>query len=230
MKLTLSRPAEREIDFAIGEIVAGREHQALRRLCHIRGLPVPAMKERRRRSRIETLPDGSMKVSGKTPVVIPAPPVGVALQPASSATVPGARMVSHPSIDGGRPFLAAPVPERQIRPQPKPAKRIVDRDNLTSFAERFPDCAILGCRSYGEIDTHHLRKRSAGGSDADENLLRLHRAEHEEYHRIGGEAFRAKYASRLKPTDLLKIRLAVEMEANAKLAGREVVDLDAEGM
>ncbi len=212
MKLTLSRPAEREIDFAIGELAAGRAHQALRRLCHIRGLPVPAMKERRRRSRVETLPDGSVKVSGKTPVVIPPP---------ASVASPYERMAQD----------AASVPfERPIRPQPKPAKRHVDRDNLASFAERFPDCAILGCRSYGEIDTHHLRKRSAGGSDADENLLRLHRAEHEEYHRIGGEAFRAKYASRLKPTDLLKIRLAVEMEADAKLAGREVVDLDAEGM
>jgi hypothetical protein len=37
----------------------------------------------------------------------------VHLQPASSATVPGARMVSHPSISDGRPFLAAPCPEQR---------------------------------------------------------------------------------------------------------------------
>lgn len=203
MKLTTSRPVEREIDYAIGELAAGKIAHALRRLCELRGLPIPAVKARRRVSRVQTLPDGSLKVCGKTPVVLPV-------------------------MDGLSDRIALRREERAretVTPIPKPHKRHIDRDNLAAFAERFPSCAILGCRSTGDIDTHHIRKRSAGGGDQDENLLRLHRVEHDEWHRIGREAFLAKYARRLAPLDLLKIRLAAEYEATAAL--NVAVDEDA---
>lgn len=209
MKLTLSRPAEREIDFAIGEIAAGRAHQALRRLCHIRGVPVPAMKEKRRRSRVETLPDGSVKVSGKTPVVIPAPPI---------------------MSEQFREDYASVQYERPIRPQPKPARRHVAKDVVADFRAHNTRCCVLGCQSDGEADPHHIWPKGRHGPDEIGNLMPLCRAHHDEIEDIDNEAFRTKYASRLPPTILLKMKLAMMMEADAKLAGREVVDLDAEGM
>jgi hypothetical protein len=85
---------------------------------------------------------------------------------------------------------------------------------------------IIGCPE-GDADPHHIVPRShAGSSDDERNLLNLHRGHHEEWHQIGREAFLAKYTRRLKPSDIFKIRLAAELETEAKLLAGPAVDAE----
>ena len=202
MKLTLSSKAEREIEFAIDELSSGRVRAALQRLCRLRGIrTVPELREKARPV-IQRLVN-AVEVSD---TLRTDPPVRVTIQ-------------------GHEYELLRERRSREpVTPLPKPAKRHVDRLMVEEFAVMHPGCSLINCGGSGEIDTHHITKRSAGGSDAASNLLRLHRNEHEEFHRIGRDAFAERYTSRLRATDMMKIRLAGRMESEAKLGTREAVE------
>ena len=201
MILHLSAKAAREVEWAIQEIAAGKPRQALKRLCYIRGWPVPDMK----RPRLRAVGGGALP-GGRT-------------REHSVSQAPGVAVPPHE-----RPRVARERDAEPVTPLPKPAKRHVDRLMVEEFAVMHPGCSLINCGGSGEIDTHHITKRSAGGSDAASNLLRLHRNEHEEFHRIGRDAFAERYTSRLRATDMMKIRLAGRMEAEAKLGTREAVE------
>jgi hypothetical protein len=129
--------------------------------------------------------------------------------------------------------VAMPVPivreERPVHAVPKPQRRVVARDTVADFRATHPGCAVLGC-SEGDADPHHIIPRShARSSDDERNLLNLHRGHHDEWHTIGREAFLSRYGKRLSHANLLKIKLAAEIEAEAALMGRPAIELDDEG-
>ena len=199
--LHMNGKVSREIEWAIDELAAGKYLRALKRLCFVRGIPVPDMK----RPRLRAVGGGALPGG---------PHLGHSVSQAPDVAVPPHE----------RPRVARERDAEPVTPLPKPAKRHVDRDLVAEFAARHPGCSLINCSGSGEIDTHHITKRSAGGSDDASNLIRLHRREHEEFHQIGREAFADRYSRRLRATDMMKIRLAGRMESEAKLGMRDAVE------
>lgn len=205
--LTLSADARREIDAAIKEIAADQGQKAVDRLCAIRGhLAAPDVKAKRKTelAQLRAERDRLARALGE-------------------AQAAAERRAATPAIRDERP----------VRAVPKPHRRHVDKDRVTAFRALFVRCAVLGCRNTQPADPHHIWPKGRGGPDDWANLLNLcpgAGGHHDEIEDIDAEAFAAKYASRLPPIALLKIKLALMMEAEAKLLDREAIDLDAEGM
>lgn len=203
MKLTLNASAAREIDAAIREIANGSDQKAIKRLCQIRGhLAVPDVRGKRR-TELATLRAEIERLTRE-------------LARVQAAAVPA------PTVHDDRP----------VRAVPKPHRRHVDKDRVAAFRALYTKCAVLGCdRLHLPADPHHLWPKGRGGPDDWANLLNVcpgAGGHHDEIEDIEAEAFAAKYASRLPPIALLKIKLALMMEAEAKLAEREAIDLDAD--
>jgi hypothetical protein len=119
--------------------------------------------------------------------------------------------------------------KRPVKGIPRPHRRHKEPDKVAEFRALFTQCCLLECPN-GNADPHHIWERGAGGSGGSDdwsNLMPLCRGHHDDWSHLGGrEGFVAKYGRRLSNTILLKIRLAAEMEAEAKLADRPAVDLD----
>jgi len=62
-----------------------------------------------------------------------------------------------------------------VTPDPKPAKRIVDKKAVSSFAKGMVYFGCQACLSqgWGMMSVHHLVPRSQGGDDIPENLAML---------------------------------------------------------
>lgn len=201
--LTLNADAKREIDAAIREIVDGKDQKAVDRLCAVRGHFTTPDVRAKRRTELATLRAEVERLTREL---------------TRAQTTPPAPLVVRD--------------ERPVRAVPKPHRRHVDKDRVAAFRALYTKCAVLGCdRLHLEADPHHLWPKGRRGPDDWANLLPLCPGEgghHDEIEDIEAEAFAAKYASRLPPIALLKIKLALMMEAEAKLAEREAIDLDAD--
>lgn len=205
--LALSAKATRELEAAIDEVVAGKFQRAVERLAGMLGWRhTPEVQKVRR---VEVVQPRS---SGEHPALErlrESPPATITVQ--------------------GHEYALAP---RTVTPLPKPQKRVVDRDVVAEFRATHQRCAVLGCPN-GDADPHHIWPRGRGGPDETFNLMPLcpgPLGHHEEIERIDAEAFAAKYASRLPPIYLLRIKHALVAEAEKKLADRPAIDLDAEGL
>lgn len=201
--LSLSSKATRELESVADDVIAGRMQKALERLAVMLGWrAVPELKRQKR----DELASAQLTIER--------------LQ----------RELRHAKLFP--PVATEEIPNvgKTVRMQPKPQRRIEDRNSIAAFKTHNDRCAIRGCDET-DADPHHIVPRShARSSDDERNLLNLGRRHHDEWHRIGREAFYAKYAGRLCPLDQKKILLAAELEIVAKLAEREVIDLDKEGM
>lgn len=197
MRLTVSRPVSRELESIADDVVAGRPQKALERLAALLGWrAVPDLKRQKR----DELATARLTIER--------------LQ----------RELRHAQTFP--PVVAEQIPNvgKTVTPLPKPTKRVVDRDSLAEFRAQFPTCAVRGCGL--EADPHHLVKRSAGGSDAHENLLALcvhHHTGREGWHTLTPDVWVPKYSARLGVVERCKIRLALEMVAARKTL-RDVCD------
>jgi hypothetical protein len=189
--LHMNGKVTREIEFAIHELASGKYASALRRLCYVRGVPVPELKRPRSRA------VGGGALSG-------GPREGHSVSQAPGVAVPPHE----------RPDVAVQRDREPVTPLPKPTKRHVDRDLLAEFRAKFPTCCLQDCVQ--PAHPHHLVSRSDGGSDAHENLAPLcflHHIGVEGWHTLTPAIWIAKYAGRLPELVRQKIRLSQLMQA-----------------
>jgi hypothetical protein len=78
------------------------------------------------------------------------------------------------------------VVRRIFRPDPKPAKRVVDKAAIRAYRLKHPWCEYqldsgLEC-GRPMSDVHHLIHRSQGGGDVESNLISLCREHHRVMH------------------------------------------------
>lgn len=109
------------------------------------------------------------------------------------------------------------APWNPARQQPKPDPRREDEDALARFrrmvcAVRDVDCWVIS--EDHPSDAHHLIRRSAGGDDADGNLLPLCRGHHTG--RLGWHTLRPwpwfkRFAARLSEQDRLKVQVVLNL-------------------
>ena len=72
-------------------------------------------------------------------------------------------------------------------------KKRIENRALIEFIKANSPC--IACGGPGPVDAHHVTSRGAGGGDEVENLMALHRLEHQEFHKIGWSKFCEKYPS-----------------------------------
>ena len=94
-------------------------------------------------------------------------------------------------------------------------ERVVDRKLLRLYCTLHWACEVQGCKRRPCPEPHHLRSRKMGRDDRHENLLRLCRPHHIEWHTLGGRAWFLKYHDVLDTEAIEKIARVFRLEVAA---------------
>ena len=97
-------------------------------------------------------------------------------------------------------------------PQPKPRKRLVDKQAIREYVRTHPDCEVGGCNNIPCPEPHHLISRKMRGDDVPQNLLRLCRRMHMEWHTWGGRRWLVRYGHLLTDDAKSKVMAALRMD------------------
>lgn len=119
------------------------------------------------------------------------------------ARVPQVQASTVPTVQPrpARPVAVACPPVGQ---QPPKRKRIVDPAAITAFKKAHPYCAVAGPDCDGPLDFSHIKARSAGGDDRDDNGISQCRYHHDRWHRNRVEWWQG-YGARLNNEDRGKV-------------------------
>jgi 5-methylcytosine-specific restriction endonuclease McrA len=96
---------------------------------------------------------------------------------------------------------------------PKP-RRLKDSAAVTLFALLNRHCAVRGCRY--RAHAHHIKPKSLGGADAEENLLPLclrHHTGAEGPHALGHKTWLRRFRDKLSDSDAAKVRAALGLDS-----------------
>jgi hypothetical protein len=207
------RGTEKRARFALADLVAGRYQDVAAFLAKLGDVPVPELETPKQRQS-KTTKDLRTRIADLERQLAIRP-----LHVASNETYSTARARQQEELRQQRA-------QEPVTPLPKPSRRVVNREIVAEFRANNPRCCVTTCGNH-DADPHHIWPRGRGGpDDSFANLMPLCRWHHEEIERIDNEAFRTKYVNRLPETVLEKMKLAMRMEADAKLGQRDAVDLD----